>query len=157
KDVNLSGWTLSITPREEWRQMFTEAWRLERDYFYDRGMHGVDWKATLEKYRPLVDRVASRADLSDLIAQMVGELSALHIFGAGGDMRKGNDRVLPASLGARLVRDDAGGGYRVEHLYKSDPDEPNLTGPLARPGVDVKENDIIEMINGMPVLSVADM
>jgi tricorn protease len=157
KDVDLSHWALSVVPREEWRQMFAEAWRLERDYFYDRGMHGVDWPAVRKKYEPLVERVASRAELSDLLAQMVSELSALHIFVRGGDARKGEDDVAPSSLGARLVRDEEAGGYRVEHVYKTDPDEPNLTGPLARPEAKVKEGDVIESVNGVATLSVADV
>jgi hypothetical protein len=67
KEVPLSDWALSVTPREEWRQMFVESWRLERDYFYDKGMNGVDWKAMLKKYQPLVERVNSRAELADLM------------------------------------------------------------------------------------------
>lgn len=156
KDVNLSGWTLSVSPREEWRQMFAEAWRLERDYFYDRGMHGVDWKSMFNKYVTLIDRITTRAELSDLIAQMVAELSALHIFVRGGDLRSGEDNVQPASLGAQLVRDETRGGYRVDHIYRSDPDELSRTSPLRRPNVNVEEGDIIEMINGTPTLSVRD-
>ncbi len=157
KDVDLSGWKLSVIPQEQWRQMFIEAWRLERDYFYDREMHGVDWPAMRDKYLPLVDRVKTRAELSDLIAQMVGELSALHIFVYGGDQRRGDDNVVPASLGAKLTRDAAAGGYRVDHVYQSDPDEPERTAPLARPGVDIGVGDMIEMVNGVATLSVADI
>ncbi|HEY9421391.1 MAG TPA: protease, partial [Thermoanaerobaculia bacterium] len=75
--VDLSGWKFAFNPREQWRQMFREAWRLERDYFYDPRMHGVDWPAMLEKYQPLSLRVTSRGELDDLLAQMVSELSAL--------------------------------------------------------------------------------
>jgi tricorn protease len=157
KEVTLDGWALSVQPREEWRQMFVEAWRLERDYFYDRGLHGVDWKAMLKKYLPLVERVNSRSELSDLLGQMVSELSALHIFVAGGDYRKGSDKVDPASLGAVLARDEAGGGYRVAHIYRSDPDEPERLSPLSRPGVGVKEGDLIEAVNGTATLSVPDI
>src|SRR5262249_3684190 len=104
--VNLAGWSVALQPREEWRRMVWEAWRLERDYFYDRGMHGLDWPAVRKKYEPLVDRVSNRAELSDLIAQMVSELSALHIFVRGGDAgRPESPRVPAASLGADLVRD----------------------------------------------------
>jgi tricorn protease len=156
KAVDLSDWSLSVAPREEWRQMFAEAWRLERDYFYDRKMHGVDWKAVRKKYEPLVDRVASRAELADLMAQMVSELSALHIFVVGGEHRQGEDKVLPASLGARLARDEAKGGYRVEHVYESDPDEPERAAPLARPEANVKAGDVITMIDGVSTLSVPD-
>lgn len=156
KGVDLSPWTLSVIPREEWRQMFTEAWRLERDYFYDPAMHGVDWKGVLEKYKPLVDRVATRAELSDVLAQMVSELSALHIFVRGGDTRSGDDNIRTSSLGATWIRDEAAGGYRVLHIYENDPDLPGSLAPLAKPSVDVKNGDIIESINGVPTLSVAD-
>ena len=155
--VDLSRWALSVIPRQEWRQMFIEAWRLERDYFYDPNMHGVDWKAVREKYLPLVDRVTSRAELSDLLAQMVSELSALHIFVRGGDMRKGDDEIAVSSLGAVLIRDDAAGGYRVERIYRTDADEPELTAPLRKLDINVKEGDVIDMVNARPTLSVPDI
>jgi tricorn protease len=155
--VDLAAWTLSVIPREEWKQMFAEAWRLERDYFYDRGMHGVDWPAIRKKYEPLVERVSTRAELSDLLAQMVSELSALHIFVFGGDLRKGAETVAPSLLGARLARAEDAGGYRVEYVYRTDPDEPNLASPLARPQVRVKEGDVIQTIDGVSTLSVPDI
>lgn len=154
--VNLKGWTFAIDPREEWRQMFVDAWRLERDYFYDRNMHNVDWPAMREKYLPLADRVTTRAELGDAIAQMVAELSALHTFVRGGDQRQGDDSILPASLGARLSRDEASGGFRIDRIYQHDPDYPDRAGPLAKPGVGIGEGDIIEMINGASALSVDD-
>jgi tricorn protease len=154
--VDLSRWSFSFDPREQWRQMFTEAWRLERDYFYDPSLHGLDWKAILQKYRPLADRVTSRGELNDLLAQMVSELSALHIFVRGGDLRKGPDEVEIASLGAELARDEAAGGYRVARIYRSDPDLPDALSPLLRPGVNVAEGDVVEAINGVSTLSVAD-
>ena len=153
--VNLTGWSFALDPREEWRQMFDEAWRLERDYFYDPHMHGLDWAAVKAKYRPLVDRVTDRAELSDLLGQMVSELSALHIFVYGGDMREGQDQVLPASLGAELTRDSAAGGWRVMHVYRADPDYPATLSPLAQAGVDVRAGDVIQLINGLATLSVA--
>jgi tricorn protease len=154
--IDLSAWRFSLQPREEWRQMFREAWRLERDYFYDRGMNGVDWKAMLAKYGPLVDRVSDREELSDLLAQMVSELSALHIFVRGGDVREGREDILPASLGALLERDEEAGGWRVAQLFSGDPDYPDEVSPLARPGVDVREGDVIEAINGVATLTAAD-
>jgi tricorn protease len=156
KKVNLKDWSFSMVPRDEWRHMFTEAWRLERDYFYDRKMHSVDWPGLLKRYQPLVDRVTNRAELSDLIEQLVGELSALHTFVQGGDMRRGPDDVSPASLGAILARDEQSGGYRVDHVYRSDPDYPDRLSPLAKPGVGVKEGDMIEAINGASTISVSD-
>jgi tricorn protease len=155
--VPLSTWTFHLDPRLEWRQMFVEAWRLERDYFYDRGMHGLDWPAIRARYLPLVDRVTDRSELSDVLAQMVAELSALHIYVRGGDVRDAGDDAWPASLGASLVRDKAAGGYRVEHIIRTDPDRPDRTVPLARPGVDAAEGDVIETVNGTAALSAPDI
>jgi len=119
--VDLSRWTFSLDPREEWRQMFVDAWRMERDYFYDRNLHNVDYQGLLERHRPFVDRVSDRAELNDLLAHLVGELSALHTFVRGGDLRQSTDSVAPGSLGARLVRDEvkpaAGGATRKEIVF----------------------------------------
>ena len=155
--VDLSGWTFPVDPREDWKQVFVDSWRLERDYFYDPAMHGVDWKAMLGKYLPVVDRVRSRSDLSDLQTQLAGELSALHTFVRGGDLRRGPEDVQTATLGARLARDERGGGYRVEHIYRSDPDLPNELSPLARQGVNVREGDVITAVNGAGALSQPDI
>jgi tricorn protease len=154
--INLSRWTLSTIPREEFRGMFLDAWRLERDYFYDRNMHGVDWVAMRDRYLPLVDRVADRDELNTVIAQMVSELSALHTFVGGGDDRKPTDEVDIATLGAVLHRDEKAGGYVVQHVYLHDPDLPNQAPPLARPESLVKEGEIIISIDGQSLLSVSD-
>ncbi|MGA2361869.1 MAG: S41 family peptidase [Candidatus Aminicenantales bacterium] len=156
KKVDLSRWTFSIDPRQEWRQMFTDAWRMERDYFYDRNLHNVDYQGLLERHKPFVERVSDRSELNDLLAHLVGELSALHTFVRGGDIRQGADSVAPGSLGARLVRDEAAGGYRVEHIYRSDPEYPERCSPLAKPMTDIHEGDVITSINGTATLGVAD-
>ena len=152
--ANLDNWMFSIIPREEWRQIFTESWRMMRDYYYDRGMQGVDWPAMRLKYLPLVDRVSERSELSDVIYEMVGELSTLHVTVRFGDQRESPDQVRISTLGARLSRDDNAGGWRVDHIYRTDPDFPGQAGPLARPGVDVSQGDIITRINGIETLSV---
>jgi tricorn protease len=157
KKVDLSRWTFSIDPRQEWRQMFNDAWRMERDYFYDRDLHNVDYQGLLDRHRPFVERVSDRAELNDLLAHLVGELSALHTFVRGGDLRQGTDSVSPGSLGARLVRDEAAGGYRIEHIYRSDPEYPERSSPLARPMMGVREGDVITTVNGTPSLSVPDI
>ena len=155
--VDLGRWRFTLDPREEWRQMFVEAWRLHRDYFYDPGLHGVDWRKMLEKYLPLVDRVTTRAELSDLLAQSMGEISALHTFVMGGDSPSGRQQIQQAALGARLLRDEEAGGYRIEHIYRSEPDFPDRLSPLAQPHLAVSEGDVIEMINGLPTLGVRDI
>jgi len=155
--VDLDGWTFAIDVREDWRQIFLDAWRMERDYFYDPGMHGVDWLAVRDKYLPLVDRVTTREELSDLIGRAVGELSALHTSVRGGDHRKGDDDITVATLGARLERDVGAGGYRIAHIYTSDPDFPDLRSPLADPYLGIFEGDVIEAVNGVDTLSVPDV
>jgi len=155
--VDLSGWGFPIDVREDWRQIFVDAWRLERDYFYDPDMHGVDWDATLQKYMPLVDRVTTRNELSDLIGRIVGELSALHTSVRGGDLRTGQDNVRVPTLGARLFRDPNAGGYRIDYIYQSDPDYPDEMSPLADPDLGVRAGDIIEAVNGVPTLEARDI
>jgi tricorn protease len=153
--LDLTSWTFPLNPREEWRQMFLEAWRLERDYFYDTGMHGVDWTAIRDKYLPLVDRVTDRWELSDLLAHMISELSALHMTVGGGDHRTAEEKVTIASLGALLIRDVRGGGYRVDHIYRGDPERPETLSPLAKPGVGITEGDMLVGINGQDVLKAS--
>jgi tricorn protease len=154
--IDLSRWTITTDPREEFRGFFDDAWRMHRDYFYDRHMSGVDWVAMRERYRPLVDRVADRDELNDVIAQMVGELSTLHTFVVGGDGRGPSDDIGLASLGAQLERDEKAGGYRVAHIYAYDPDLPNTAPPLARPDSTVKEGEVIVSIDGQSLLGVPD-
>jgi tricorn protease len=154
--IDLSPWSFATNPREEFRGLFIDAWRLERDYFYDRHMQGVDWTKNRDRYLPLVDRVADRDELNDVIAQMVSELSALHTFVFGGDSRKPSDKVDIASLGAVLRRDEKAGGYVVDHIYLHDPDLPNQAPPFARPDSLVHEGEIIQSIDGDGLLAVSD-
>lgn len=153
--LDLKSWTFSVIPADEFREEFVDAWRLHRDYFYDPGMNGMNWKAMRDKYGELVGRVRDREDLSDLIAEMVGELSVLHTFVRGGDIRRGQDQVQLASFGARLTRDAPAGGYRVEHIYRSDPDRPDRASPLTRPGVEIADGDVLVAINGRSLLGAA--
>jgi tricorn protease len=153
-EVNLRGWSFPIDVREDFRQLYIDAWRLERDYFWDPSMHGVDWDAMRDKFLPLVDRVTTRQELNDLIGELVGELSALHVSVRGGDLREGPDRIRVATLGARLERDEPAGGYRIDYIYKSDPDYPDELSPLADPDLDIKAGDIIIGIDGQNTLSV---
>jgi len=154
--VNLDGWSFSFDPKEEWKQMFTDAWRLHRDYLYAPNMQGVDWPAMKKKYEPFVDRVTDRYELSDLLAQMVGEVSLLHTFVEGGEHRPGTDSIENAYLGAVWEKTPAAGGYKITRVYRNDPDTPNVRGPLLQPGVDVKEGDVIAEIDGVETLSVPD-
>lgn len=154
--VPLSGLRFAYSPRESWRQMFTDAWRLHRDYFYDRNMHGVDWKANLAKHLPLVDRVTDRAELDDVLNYMVSELSALHTDARGGVLRTIDPEIGVASLGIRWTRDESLGGYRIDYIYQTDPEFLERRGPLEKPGLGIKSGDVITEINGDSTLSVPD-
>ncbi|WP_235292973.1 S41 family peptidase [Portibacter lacus] len=155
--IDFSSWKFEITPREDWKQIFTDAWRMERDYFYDANMHGVDWKGMHDKYFPLVDRVTTRSELSDLIGRFVGELSALHTSVHGGDMRSDDENIPVANLGAMLTRDESKGGFVIEYIYKADPDYPDEKSPLDDPYLNVKVGDVITEVNGQTAIAATDI
>jgi tricorn protease len=155
--IDLSGWKFPITPQEEWRQLFTDAWRMERDYFYDENMHGVDWDAMYDRYLPLVDRVTTRNELSDLIGRFVGELSALHTSVRGGDTRSDKQNISVAALGGQFSRQADQNGYRIDYIYKTDPDYPDEKSPLDDPYLEIKEGDVITHVNGISTLEAVDL
>src|SRR5262249_3038162 len=127
--VRASDWTVTVDPKAEWRQMFANAWRLHRDFFYDRDMRGLDWLKIREKYRPLVERVTDRDELNDVLAQMMGELGTLHSQIRPGELRVANDGGKPGFLGAVLAAEPE--GARIVHIYRSYAELPNERGPLA--------------------------
>ncbi|MCA1763672.1 MAG: PDZ domain-containing protein [Flavobacteriales bacterium] len=158
--IDLSGCKFSIKPREDWKQLYKDAWRMERDYFYDQNMHGVDWEAMYEKYLPLVDRVTTRSELNQVFARLVGELSVLHAWAEGGDMPGDDQNIGVASLGAQTSRDEANGGYRIDYIYQGDPDYFDFGdwySPLKDPSLDIQVGDIITHVNGKDALSVMDL
>lgn len=154
--VDLSQVEFTIVPREQWHNMFMDSWRLERDYFWDPGMSGIDWPAMRDKYLPMVDRVRSRDELRDIQAQMAAELSTLHTFVYGGYDRDDDLSIDVGFLGATLQRAESDGGWRVTRIYQADPDLPDQASPLAAFGTDVQVGDVITAINGVATGSVAD-
>lgn len=145
--VNLRDWTYSLDPREEWKQIFVDAWRMHRDYFYDKNMHGVDWPKARVKYEPLMARVTDRAEVNDVIAQMISELSALHSQVFTQDLRRGADAIDVGSLAANVEKTAA--GFRVTKIFSGDPELLEERSPLARPEVNVKVGETITMVNGV--------
>ncbi len=150
--VDLSGWNFHVVPADEFREAFVDAWRLQRDYFYAPNMHGVDWPRMRDKYGELVGRVRDRAELNDLIARLMSELSALHTFVVGGDQRQAPDQIPLGTLGADLDRDEGAGGWVVRRIYRHDPDRPDRRSPLLHPQVAMQEGDVILSINGRSTL-----
>ena len=151
--VKWSDWQIATDPKAEWRYLFADGWRMHRDHFYDKAMHGVDWQAARAKFEPLVERVTDRSELAELMAQMVGELSALHSQIGAGDVRAAPEEPGLAGLGARLERTDR--GWKIEQIYRSDPELPNDVSPLAQSGSNFKVGDVITTINGRKVLDAA--
>jgi tricorn protease len=153
--VKVDDWSVVSNPRMEWKQMFNDAWRMHRDFLYDAKMRGVDWTAVRTRYAPLVERVTDRAELDDVLGMMVGEVGALHSQVRPGDLRRPAPEGVPAGLGAVLAR--TAEGYRVERVYRSEPELPSERGPLAAPDVNVKEGDIITAVNGKSLLEARDI
>jgi tricorn protease len=137
---------VSVEPRAEWRQMLHEVWRLQRDNFWVSDMSGVDWEGVYRRYAPLVERVGTRAELSDLIWEMQGELGTSHAYETGGDYRK----PPPIALGclAADFRVCGDGAYEITRIVTGDPWEPAADSPLNAPGVEAKIGERIVRING---------
>jgi len=150
--LELSNWSFSVNPVDDWKQMYDDAWRMMRDYFYDRNLHHVNWQQIHDQYAPLVARLTDRYEFDNLISQVVGELSALHTFVYGGDKRVAPDQIQIGFLGAILDKNDK--GVVVRHIYESDPDFPDFSSPLKRPELRIKEGDIITAVNNVPVNTV---
>ncbi|MGE5143618.1 MAG: S41 family peptidase [Acidobacteriota bacterium] len=146
--LDLSTMQIYVDPRAEWRQMFEEFWRVERDFFYDPGMHGADWPAIRERYRPWLAYVGHRDDLNYLIAQMMGEMVVGHSFVGGGDMPR-IDTVAVGLLGADYQVEN--GVYRFRRVYSGLNWNPGMRAPLTEPGVDVSAGDYLLAVNGRPL------
>ena len=141
---------ISVQPAAEWQQMFAEAWRLQRDYFWAEDMSGVDWQSVYERYAPLVARVGSRAELSDLFWEMQGELGTSHAYELGGEYRKG-PHYGQGFLGVDWRYEAEQDRYRIARIIEGEPTESQETSPLTSPGLNVREGDVVLAVNGQRV------
>ncbi|MBI3662366.1 MAG: PD40 domain-containing protein [Acidobacteria bacterium] len=137
-----------VEPRAEWAQMYHEAWRIERDFLYDPGAHGLDLGAAEKKYAPYLDAVAHRADLSYLFAEMLGNLVLGHTYIQGGDVPQ-PARVPGGLLGADYKIEN--GRYRFARVYNGENWNPQLRAPLTQPGVNVVAGEYLLAVNGREV------
>jgi len=138
-----------VDPRAEWLQMFNEAWRINRDYFYAPNMHGVDWKAAREKYSIFIPHLAARADLNRVIQWMCSELSVGHHRVAGGDDFAQLRAVPGGLLGADYTIEN--GRYRFKKVYGGLNWNPELRAPLLEPGVNVRAGEYLLAVAGRPL------
>ncbi|MFA6482879.1 MAG: PDZ domain-containing protein [Bacteroidales bacterium] len=153
--INLSGLKVLVDKQEEWLQIFDETWRHMRDFFYDRNMHGVDWKAMHDKYKPLVQYVRHRSDLSYLFGEMIGELNIGHAYVNNGE-RPMPERIQMGLLGASLSKTPSG-YFRIDKIMEGANWSPELKSPLTEPGLSIKVGDVITMIDGQSIKEVADI
>ena len=173
--VDTDDWSVSVWPKLEYQQIYGDAWRMLRDYYYDPGMGMVDWPSIHARYKPLVSRCGKREELDDVLAQMSSELSALHVFVYGGeynDPMHGNILASKlnevASLGAVLERSVKWNGYIIDEVPQPDPDFNPLDGiPIYSPLSEMtlkksgqyglQKGDVIVGVNGESVMSVPDI
>lgn len=153
KNVVTSGMTARVEPRQEWKQLFDDAWRIERDFFYEPGMHGVNWKSVREQYAKMLDDAANREDVSYIISEMISELNIGHAYYQGGDV-EGGPSVSVGLLGCDfelVAQGDAAPAYRIKRIIEGGPWDSDARGPLSQPGVKVKVGDYLLAVNGVPI------
>src|SRR5579871_2164492 len=143
--LNLDNMEVLTDPRAEWNQEYKEVWRIERDYFYDPKLHGLDLQAVNKRYEPYLENLGSRIDFSYLLGEMLGELTVGHMFiGTPLDPPSGRGRV--GLLGADYSIEN--GRYKFAHIYQGENWNPQLRAPLTQPGVNVHEGEYLLAVNG---------
>jgi len=151
KPVKLNGLKFWYEPRKEWAQIFNDAWRLERDYYYEAGMHGQDWNFMKQKYGKLVDRASCRQDLTFIIGELIGELNTSHTYVYGGDSKRKADRVNVGMLGADYKVDAQNNLYQFSKIYKERDWSRETWPPLAKPGININEGEYLLKVNNTDV------
>jgi tricorn protease len=148
--LDLGRMKVSVQPASEWKQMFAEAWRLQREHFWAEDMSGIDWEAIYAQYSPLVERVGSRLELSDLFWEIQGELGTSHAYESGGEYRQ-RPHYSQGFLAVDWIYDAEQDRYRISHIVQGDPSDSKATSPLTSPGLHVEVGDAVLAINGQLV------
>jgi tricorn protease len=148
KKLAVSDMEKTIDPKAEWQQVFTDTWRFERDFFYDPGTHGIDWEKLRKRYGKLLEYAVTRWDVNFVIGELIGELSAGHIFRFGGQTEK------TARRGVGLLGVDfalTNGAFQIKKIISVSPQNTDVRSPLREPGVNVKEGDYLLAVNGADI------
>jgi tricorn protease len=148
--LDLSGLVMKIDPVKEWKQIYNEGWRIYRDWFYVRNMHGVDWVKMNKKYAQLLPFLGHRADLDYIFGELVGELNSGHTYVNWGDFERVK-RINTGLLGAKLKADTKAGRYQIAKIYQGENWNEGTRSPLTEQGINVKKGDYIIKINGYNV------
>lgn len=153
KPIRIGEMIMTVDPAQEWKQLFTDAWRLERDYFYDPNMHGVDWNLVKERYSKMLNDALTREDVDFIIGEMIGELNASHTYHGGGDGET-EKRESCGYLGVDWQAD--GKYYRIKKILMPAPWDAEDHSPLAESGIKIKEGDYILAVNGIPLTTMQE-
>lgn len=148
KTLPLERMEMVLDPRAEWRQVFRDAWRLQRDYFYDPNLHGVDWDGMYERYGALLDAAVTRWDVNFVLGELIGELNASHAYRGGGDVEEGPS-VEVGLLGVDWELVD--GAYRIARIVRGAPWDTEVRSSLDHPGLEVAEGDWVLAVDGIPL------
>ncbi len=156
KKVDLGHLRVRVEPTQEWAEMFNSAWRLQRDFFFQKEMDGTDWDAVLAAYKPLLPLAGSRGDVNYLIGEILGEISNSHTYVGGGEGIPEEQRVPTAYLGADFALDSASGRYRLATIYPGDNTRDRYRSPLTAPGLDIHAGQYLLAIDGVELKEPAD-
>ncbi|NND31649.1 MAG: peptidase S41, partial [Saprospiraceae bacterium] len=151
--LNLSEMEMTVVPRDEWKQIFNDAWRFERDFFYDKSMHGVDWTGLRTHYGQLLDHAMNRDDVNFIIGELIAELNASHTYRGGGDQEDAEEKSV-GYLGVDWAVDQ--GHFKVEKIIRGGDWDNEVRSPLDMPGVNVKKGDFILAVNGVALNEYSD-
>jgi tricorn protease len=139
---------MTVDPRAEWKQIFTDVWRFDRDFFYDPNMHGVDWNDMRVHYGKLLDNAVTRWDVNYVIGELISELSSSHTYRGGGDVEEGPSMNF-GYLGVDW--EFSSGAYRIKNIVADAAWDTEVRSPLLQPGVDVHQGDYVLAVNGQPM------
>jgi tricorn protease len=155
KRLALDGARVRCEPRQEWPEILREAWRFQRDFFYDPAFHGTDWNAMWDRWSAFLPHVRNRGDLNVVMGEMIGELCCGHEYLWGGEKDP-----APAGVGSGLLGADwevADGRYRIRRIFRGQNWNPGLRAPLTEPGVEAREGDYLVAVEGRPVTAAGDL
>ncbi len=155
KPVSKDGLKLMVNRHQEWQQIYNEAWRQMRDFFYDPNMHGNDWQAMHDKYSVLVPYVNNRNDLNYIIGELIGELNIGHAYTGGGD-KPSPKRYKTGLLGAQISKHESG-YFKIDKILKGENFRKNLRSPLQEVGLNISEGDFIISVDGFDCKNFADL
>jgi len=145
-----------INPRQEWKQIFDDAWRIERDFFYAPNMHGLDWAAIKKRYEAMLPYVSDREDLNYIIGEMIAELNVSHSYIGGGDIEQAK-RISVGLLGCDFELDKEHKAFRIKKIYEGASWDAEVRSPLRRPGIKVNEGDYLLAVNGLAIDTSEDI